>query len=65
MAKDIFDYINLFTISSSVFRAGSDEANELLKKLGADEVFTESQLEVKNVKGLLVSLLYGLIMVDN
>lgn len=37
------------------FRPGSDEAKEMLKKLGADEVFTESQLEVKNVKGLLVS----------
>jgi hypothetical protein len=35
-------------------RAGSDEAKEKLKNLGADEVFTESQLEVKNVKGLLV-----------
>ncbi|OWM67957.1 hypothetical protein CDL15_Pgr017525 [Punica granatum] len=34
-------------------RAGSDEASEMLKKLGADEVFTESQLEVKNVKSLL------------
>lgn len=35
-------------------RAGSDEVKEKLKKLGADEVFTESQLEVKNVKSLLV-----------
>lgn len=35
-------------------RPGSDEAREKLKNLGADEVFTESQLEVKNVKGLLV-----------
>uniref|UniRef100_A0A1S4AES2 Enoyl-[acyl-carrier-protein] reductase, mitochondrial n=1 Tax=Nicotiana tabacum TaxID=4097 RepID=A0A1S4AES2_TOBAC len=34
-------------------RAGSDEAKENLKKLGADEVYTESQLEVKNVRGLL------------
>ncbi|XP_068311541.1 enoyl-[acyl-carrier-protein] reductase, mitochondrial [Pyrus communis] len=34
-------------------RAGSDEVKEKLKNLGADEVFTESQLEVKNVKGLL------------
>lgn len=41
---------------SSSFRVGSDEAKEMLKRLGADEVFTESQLEVKNIKGLLVSL---------
>ncbi|XP_022730236.1 enoyl-[acyl-carrier-protein] reductase, mitochondrial [Durio zibethinus] len=34
-------------------RPGSDEVKERLKALGADEVFTESQLEVKNVKGLL------------
>ncbi|XP_070044147.1 enoyl-[acyl-carrier-protein] reductase, mitochondrial-like [Nicotiana tomentosiformis] len=34
-------------------RAGSDEAKENLKKLGADDVYTESQLEVKNVRGLL------------
>lgn len=39
----------LFTI-----RAGSDKAKEKLKKLGADEVYTESQLDVKNVKSLLV-----------
>lgn len=26
----------------------------MLKKLGADEVFTENQLDVKNVKSLLV-----------
>ncbi|KAF2283359.1 hypothetical protein GH714_003517 [Hevea brasiliensis] len=37
-------------------RPGSDEAREMLKKLGADEVFTESQLEVKNVKGLLTNI---------
>lgn len=35
-------------------RAGSDEAKEKLKKLGADEIYTESQLDVKNVKSLLV-----------
>ncbi|XP_039163024.1 enoyl-[acyl-carrier-protein] reductase, mitochondrial-like [Eucalyptus grandis] len=29
-------------------RSGSDEAKEALKKLGAEEVFTESQLEIKN-----------------
>ncbi|KAK4370386.1 hypothetical protein RND71_009861 [Anisodus tanguticus] len=34
-------------------RAGSDEAKANLKQLGADEVYTESQLEVKNVSGLL------------
>ncbi|PHT34753.1 putative trans-2-enoyl-CoA reductase, mitochondrial [Capsicum baccatum] len=34
-------------------RAGSDEAKENLKQLGADEVYTESQLDVKNVRGLL------------
>lgn len=37
-------------------RAGSDEAREKLIKLGADEVFTESQLDVKNVKTLLGSI---------
>ncbi|KAK0604249.1 hypothetical protein LWI29_013738 [Acer saccharum] len=37
-------------------RAGSDEAKEKLKKIGADEVFTESQLEVKNVKSLLTNV---------
>ncbi|KAJ9548146.1 hypothetical protein OSB04_020689 [Centaurea solstitialis] len=34
-------------------RTGSDEVKEKLKKLGADEVYTESQLEMKNVKSLL------------
>lgn len=37
-------------------RAGSDEVKENLKKLGADEVFTESQLELKNVKSLLADI---------
>ncbi|GLT33842.1 hypothetical protein SLA2020_084000 [Shorea laevis] len=37
-------------------RPGLDEVQEKLKALGADEVFTESQLEVKNVKGLLSSI---------
>lgn len=37
-------------------RVGSDEAKENLKQLGADEVYTESQLDVKNVRGLLVSV---------
>lgn len=40
---------------SSSHRSGSDEVKERLRKLGADAVFTESELEVKNVKGLLVS----------
>ncbi|KAK7261411.1 hypothetical protein RIF29_27721 [Crotalaria pallida] len=34
-------------------RAGVDEVKESLKDLGADEVFTEKELEVKNVKSLL------------
>ncbi|RZB84097.1 Enoyl-[acyl-carrier-protein] reductase, mitochondrial isoform B [Glycine soja] len=34
-------------------RPGVDEVKERLKNLGADEVFTESELEVKNVKSLL------------
>ncbi|KAH0942677.1 hypothetical protein HID58_002314 [Brassica napus] len=37
-------------------RAGSDEARENLKALGADQVFSESQLNVKNVKSLLGEL---------
>ncbi|XP_027088323.1 enoyl-[acyl-carrier-protein] reductase, mitochondrial [Coffea eugenioides] len=37
-------------------RARSDEVKEKLKKLGADEVYTESQLEVKNLKSLLINL---------
>ncbi|CAK9327087.1 unnamed protein product [Citrullus colocynthis] len=37
-------------------RAGSDESKEKLKRLGADEVFSEGQLEVKNVKSLLANL---------
>ncbi|KAJ0240363.1 Enoyl-[acyl-carrier-protein] reductase [Hirschfeldia incana] len=37
-------------------RPGSDEARENLKALGADEVFSESQLNVKNVKSLLGEL---------
>uniref|UniRef100_A0A1J3IGM5 Enoyl-[acyl-carrier-protein] reductase, mitochondrial n=2 Tax=Noccaea caerulescens TaxID=107243 RepID=A0A1J3IGM5_NOCCA len=34
-------------------RAGSDDAKEKLKALGADKVFSESQLNVKNFKSLL------------
>ncbi|EOY34251.1 Polyketide synthase, enoylreductase family protein isoform 1 [Theobroma cacao] len=37
-------------------RAGSEEVKERLKAFGADEVFPESQLEVKNVKGLLSNI---------
>ncbi|XP_042510131.1 enoyl-[acyl-carrier-protein] reductase, mitochondrial isoform X2 [Macadamia integrifolia] len=37
-------------------RVGSEEVKERLKKLGADEVYTESQLEIKNVKSLLGGL---------
>ncbi|KAK6935966.1 Alcohol dehydrogenase-like, C-terminal [Dillenia turbinata] len=37
-------------------RAGSEDVKEHLKRLGADEVFTESQLEIKNVKSLLGNL---------
>ncbi|KAL1298563.1 hypothetical protein HN51_042896 [Arachis hypogaea] len=34
-------------------RAGVDEVKETLKNLGADHVFTENELEVKNVKSFL------------
>ncbi|KAL6203134.1 hypothetical protein ACLB2K_026837 [Fragaria x ananassa] len=37
-------------------RAGSDEVKEKLNKLGADQVFTESELQVKDVKGLLAGI---------
>lgn len=37
-------------------RTGSEEVEEKLKRLGADAVFTESQLGLKNVKGLLNNL---------
>ncbi|XP_071719816.1 enoyl-[acyl-carrier-protein] reductase, mitochondrial-like [Rutidosis leptorrhynchoides] len=43
----------IHTINIIRDRPGSDEAKEKLMKLGADEVFTESQLELKNVKSLL------------
>ncbi|GJR06237.1 enoyl-[acyl-carrier-protein] reductase, mitochondrial [Tanacetum coccineum] len=43
----------IHTINIIRDRAGSDEAKEKLKKLGADEVYTESQLDVRNVKSLL------------
>ncbi|KAH9612732.1 hypothetical protein KSS87_012599 [Heliosperma pusillum] len=37
-------------------RPGADEVKENLKKLGADQVFAESQLNLKNVKELLGGL---------
>ncbi|KAK9075792.1 hypothetical protein SSX86_004121 [Deinandra increscens subsp. villosa] len=43
----------IHTINIIRDRSGSDEAKEKLKKLGADQVYTESQLDVKNVKSLL------------
>ncbi|KAJ0560294.1 putative trans-2-enoyl-CoA reductase (NADPH) [Helianthus annuus] len=43
----------IYTINIIRDRSGSDEAKEKLKKLGADQVYTESQLNVKNVKSLL------------
>ncbi|KAJ9548145.1 hypothetical protein OSB04_020688 [Centaurea solstitialis] len=47
----------IHTINIIRDRTGSDEAKEKLKKLGADEVYTESQLDIKNVKSLLLGLL--------
>ncbi|MFS8003206.1 putative trans-2-enoyl-CoA reductase (NADPH) [Helianthus anomalus] len=47
MIEDFMD------LKSGAKLPGSDEAKEKLKKLGADEVYTESQLDVKNVKSLL------------
>ncbi|PPR80786.1 hypothetical protein GOBAR_AA39930 [Gossypium barbadense] len=49
-------YRGIHSISIIRDRAGSDEVKERLKALGADEVFTESQLEVKNVKSLLSNI---------
>nr|XP_027108640.1 enoyl-[acyl-carrier-protein] reductase, mitochondrial-like isoform X1 [Coffea arabica] len=46
----------IHTINIIRDRARSDEVKEKLKKLGADEVYTESQLEVKNLKSLLINL---------
>jgi hypothetical protein len=39
----------------------SEEAKDKLKQHGADEIFTESQLDVKSVKSLLVALLHALV----
>ncbi|XP_018818905.1 enoyl-[acyl-carrier-protein] reductase, mitochondrial [Juglans regia] len=49
-------YRGIHSINIIRDRAGSDEVKEKLKIFGADEVFTESQLEVKNVKELLANL---------
>ncbi|CAO2153588.1 unnamed protein product [Urochloa humidicola] len=46
----------LHTINIIRDRPGSEEAKDKLKQLGADEVFTESQLDMKNVKSLLGAL---------
>ncbi|KAI4322200.1 hypothetical protein L6164_021917 [Bauhinia variegata] len=46
-------YRGIHSINIIRDRAGSDEVKERLKNLGADEVFTESQFEVKNVKSFL------------
>jgi len=46
----------IHTINIIRDRPGSEEAKDKLKQLGADEVFTESQLDVKNVKSLLGAL---------
>ncbi|KAF7153116.1 hypothetical protein RHSIM_Rhsim01G0223000 [Rhododendron simsii] len=49
-------YQGIHSINIIRDRPGSDEVKDKLKKLGADEVYTESQLEVKNVKALLIYL---------
>ncbi|KAJ0788038.1 putative trans-2-enoyl-CoA reductase (NADPH) [Helianthus annuus] len=41
------------SLTDPYLKPGSDEAKEKLNKLGADEVYTESQLDEKNVKSLL------------
>ncbi|CAL4996022.1 unnamed protein product [Urochloa decumbens] len=46
----------IHTINVIRDRPGSEEAKDKLKQLGADEVFTESQLDMKNVKSLLGAL---------
>uniref|UniRef100_A0A0E0MIL0 enoyl-[acyl-carrier-protein] reductase n=1 Tax=Oryza punctata TaxID=4537 RepID=A0A0E0MIL0_ORYPU len=50
----------LRTINIIRDRPGSEEAKDKLKQLGADQVFTESQLDIKNIKSLLVLLPTGL-----
>ncbi|KAG2622562.1 hypothetical protein PVAP13_3KG000064 [Panicum virgatum] len=46
----------IHTINIIRDRPGSEEAKDKLKQLGADEVFMESQLDMKNVKSLLGAL---------
>ncbi|EAY81933.1 enoyl-[acyl-carrier-protein] reductase, mitochondrial [Oryza sativa Japonica Group] len=46
----------LHTINIIRDRPGSQEAKDKLKQLGADHVFTESQLDIKNIKSLLGAL---------
>ncbi|WVZ74907.1 hypothetical protein U9M48_023023 [Paspalum notatum var. saurae] len=46
----------IHTINIIRDRPGSEEAKDKLKQLGADEVFTESQLNIKDVKSLLGAL---------
>ncbi|KAL6642091.1 hypothetical protein ACP70R_020272 [Stipagrostis hirtigluma subsp. patula] len=46
----------IHTINIIRDRPGSEEAKDKLKQLGADEVFTETQLDIKNVKSLLGAL---------
>ncbi|PWA36486.1 polyketide synthase, enoylreductase family protein [Artemisia annua] len=46
----------IHTINIIRDRTGSDKAKEKLKNLGADEVYTESQIDVKNVKSLLANV---------
>uniref|UniRef100_J3N3P9 enoyl-[acyl-carrier-protein] reductase n=2 Tax=Oryza brachyantha TaxID=4533 RepID=J3N3P9_ORYBR len=46
----------LHTINIIRDRPGSEEAKDKLKQLGADQVFTESQIDIKNIKTLLGAL---------
>ncbi|KAE8688851.1 putative trans-2-enoyl-CoA reductase [Hibiscus syriacus] len=49
-------YRGIHSINIIRDRAGSDEVKEKLKALGADEVFTGSELEVRNVKSILSNI---------
>jgi len=55
----------IHTINIIRDRPGSEEAKDKLKQLGADEVFMESQLDMKNVKSLLVLLRYLLYQITD
>ncbi|CAL4989009.1 unnamed protein product [Urochloa decumbens] len=48
--------LGIHTINIIRDRTGSEEAKDKLKQLGADEVFTESQLDIRKVKSLLGAL---------